>query len=746
MHLLALLACSGSTPGIAPDPGLRPDVVLVTLDTTRADRLGAWGYAQARTDTIDRLAREGIRFSQAVSPLPLTIPAHATMFTGLLPYRHGIRNNGDGVLKPDVTTLAERFKAAGWATAASTAAFVTTRQWGFAQGFDAYFDELPERAASGDRNFWHTERPGNEVVDDAIRWMQLQSSDKPIFLWVHLYDAHHPYVARPGYPAKDPYDSELAFVDDQVQRLVDAFAERTAVFALIGDHGESLGEHLEGTHGLWAYQATAHVPWILQGAGITPGVVDRPVSAADLTPTLLHAAGLPVPEGLDGEVQPGGTRRPYVESWQATERFGLAPHRAVLDGTLKLIDTPMPELYDLAADPGERTNLATARPADVERLRADLAARDAKPPGAAEGTVDADTLAQLAQLGYVGNGVGALADAATYPDPKERTAFLEAVRALEIATERDDAAAIAAETERAFTLNPGSFEIRMRRATLLMRAGETDATRVLLDETTRLFPDRSRPWSMLAVQANTAHRWEDAVDAARRALAIDARDPAAAEALVEALFRLERPDDAVREGLVLVDAQPQAWNVAALLGDHFFRTGDALQAETNLRKAIAAPQPRRGARTQLALLALGAGYPDDARKLVDAELRDYPGAIPAWHVRARLLGQEQRWPDQARALARVAAARGTEPGVQRELAQARFNAKDYAGARTALDAALALAPDDPDVLLLHANLLAKEGRREEGLAALERANEANEARNRARVERSTATGTPSSTP
>ena len=185
--LSLLIACSTLPPAIIPFSGgaKRPDVILVTLDTTRADRLGAYGYADARTDTIDGLAASGLRFDQAISPMPLTIPAHATMFTGLLPYHHNIRSNGDNVLGPDFTTLAERLQGAGFQTGASVAAFVTSREWGFSQGFDAYFDSLPE---DDERNFWHVERTGDQVVDDAIKLIGTRDPSRPMFrnwpLWM----------------------------------------------------------------------------------------------------------------------------------------------------------------------------------------------------------------------------------------------------------------------------------------------------------------------------------------------------------------------------------------------------------------------------------------------------------------------------------------------------------------------------------------------------------------------------------
>lgn len=733
MLLSALLACSTAPPpAITPPATGKPDVVVITLDTTRADRVGAYGYGKAKTDTIDALAKQGIRFDMAISPLPLTIPSHASMFTGLLPFHHNIRSNGDNVLAEDFTTLAEHLKAAGYATAASTSAFVTTRQWGFAQGFDAYFDDLPEQNESGDRNFWHTERSGDLVVNDALGWAEGQSVDTPRFLWVHLYDAHFPYVARAPYDKQgmDAYDAEIAFVDDQIGRLVEAFAGRKVLWVLSGDHGESFGEHHEPTHGLWSYQSTQHVPFIVSGAGVTPGVVKEPVSTADLTPTVLRAVGLAVPEGLDGKPQPGSPQVPYAESWQLAERFQLAPHRAVVDGNLKLIATPRPELYDIVADPAETNDLAAARPDEVKRLQAMLEALGAEAPGAAS-AMDAATIAQLSQLGYVSGGSTGVADALGYPDPKDHGAFLDVLAGLEQGGKDKTPEQVLAELDQAFRLRPESFEVRMRRIQVLGRMNRRDEARDLLDETARMFPDRARVWTMTAAGAMADGRFEDALSAARRAREIDANDPAAAEALVEALLRMKKAPEALAEGEKILAENARAYGVAALLGQHWFSEKQYEKAEVYLRQALSGPKPRRGARVQLALLANAAGVRADAVQLLELELRDFPGSVVAHRMLARMLGDEQRWGDQIPHLTFLARAFPAEVSAQLEVAQAFFNLREYVQARAALDRALDLDGANPDVLLLHANLLAREGRREEGLAVLKQANAANEARLRA---------------
>jgi arylsulfatase A-like enzyme/Flp pilus assembly protein TadD len=733
LHLLA--ACSGGATQITTTPvlkGAKPDVVVVTLDTTRADRLGAYGYKGAQTDTIDRLANQGIRFEHAYSPMPLTIPAHATMFTGLLPFHHNVRGNGDNVLAPEFTTLAEILRGQGWATAASVAAFVTTRQWGFSQGFGAYFDSMPEpEPGSKDKNYWHNERSGDLVVDDALNWLAGQPEDQPVFLWVHLYDAHYPYVARGAYAEsmKDrPYDAELAYVDDQVGRLVEAFEGRNVLWALIGDHGESLGEHDEVSHGLFTYDATQHVPWIVSGAGVPAGVVTAPVSTGDLTPTLLKMLSVPVPDGLDGKPQPGTPVTPYSESYLLADRFRLAPHRTLVDGRLKLIATPKPELYDLDADPGETTNLAESRPDDVKRLQEKLAALGAAPPSATRAAMDAETVAQLAALGYVTGG-GDDIDPLTLPDAKDYPEILKfAARFEQGKGDGSTPEQLLAEVDALLAKKPDAFEIRMRRLSLLARLERREEARVFAEETSAMFPTRSRVWLMLATMAMQDQDGEQALTYARKAVEADPLDAGAREAVVEALFRLGRKEDGMKEAAAALAADPKNYGVAAILGRESLVVKDFPNAERYLRLAVSGPNPRRAARSQLAIMALSAGARADAYNLLEGEVADYPGNRNARQMLSRMYAEDQRWLDQRDHIAFLARASPDQPGPLRALAQCLFNLGEYDGARNALDSVLELAPEDPDALLLNANLLAKEGKREEGLAMLKAANAANDRR------------------
>ena len=728
--LFWMLACDSDLPAavVPPAPGpapARPDVVVITLDTTRADRLGAYGHVQAQTDAIDALAAGGIRFARAYSVLPLTIPAHATLFTGLYPFHHKIRDNGAGVLAPEFTTLAELFQAAGYATAGSAAAFVTTRQFGLAQGFDAYFDQMPARldqGALGASNYWHTERSGELVVNDALAWLASTPSEKPVFLWLHFYDPHFPYAPPEAYAARvpgRPYDGELAYVDDQVARVVEAFAGRSAIFSLVGDHGESLGEHDEGEHGLYTYDSTQHIPWIISGAGVSPAVVDAPVSSADFAPTLLSLAGLPVPEGIDGHVQPGGTTVPYAESYQMVDRFRIAPHRMVVEGSLKLVAKPKPELYDLGVDPGEKTNLAAGRPDDVKRLLGVLEGLGADPPGGDAGPVDAATLAQLQALGYMPGSSGGV-DPFSLPDSSDYADFLKSVDQLS----RNRGLGPAAVEERLdalLKLKPDAYELRMRKSRSLAKRDQTAQARTFVEETARLFPDDARPFVQLAAMALEDGDAGRAIEYTGRALDISPTDRLAREIVFEAQLREGLTTDAIAAGTVWFEEAPANVGLAAALGRFWLFQRDYAQAETYLRAAIAGANPRPGARVQLAALAVATGRRPEGMALLDAELGDFPSSLEARRALSKIYADDREYAAQ---VAQVEELVRLQPGNARALlehAQCLFNLSDYVGARRPLNAALALAPDDADVVLLHANLLAKEGKADEGAKVFERA-------------------------
>jgi choline-sulfatase len=424
----AFVSCSrNAPPGAArTDEGVlssRASVLLITLDTTRADHIEPYGALKASTPALAGLAEDGIVFERAYAVAPVTGPAHASILTGLYPPRHGVRNNLMHHLPADVTTLAERLSASGYRTAAFVSAVVLERRYGLDQGFEVYNDDLRSSIAP-QATHMVTERPAAATADLALAWLDNLESGDPYFLWVHFYDPHLPYA--PPAPWADrfrdrPYDGEIAAMDEQIGRLLQhpRVAADDVVVVAIGDHGEGLGEHGEEAHGLLIYDSTLHVPWILRLPGGPSGRrVSSPVSQVDLVPTLADLLALEPEDGpgaFDGRsllpLLGGDSESPdrplFAESEVPFFTYGWARLRAVRQGAIKLIDAPVQELYNLDHDPGENRNLARDHAADVRRMEAEVERwtagdRDADTTLA----VDSQTAEELRALGYLAGDPG----------------------------------------------------------------------------------------------------------------------------------------------------------------------------------------------------------------------------------------------------------------------------------------------------------------------------------------------------
>lgn len=425
LFLLAGLLLAGCRPSSPPEtvsspaPAVQPlHLLLVTIDTLRADRLGCYGYASIETPHLDRLAARGVLFEDAVSHSPLTPPSHASIFTGLYPPGHGVRDIGGFALAEQEQTLAEILAERGWYTGALVASPVLSRVFGLDQGFASYDDRFP-RSAGQDRAS-HRYRPAREMVDRALHWLDRRPRERPFFLWLHLYDPHAPY--HPPSPFRErysgrPYDGEIAYSDLEVGRLLQRLEaeglEGDTLVTVLSDHGESLGEHGEQAHGVFLYDSTLKIPWILAGPGIpSGGRIRSQARTIDLLPTLLELLGIPRPPHLQGtSLVPAFTGRrvdttySYAETLFPRIHMGWAELRAVRSQRWKYVRAPRPELYDLAADPGETVNLVERYPVEARRmenrLKALLGADDSLSEEVQSGALDAETRERLRSLGYV---------------------------------------------------------------------------------------------------------------------------------------------------------------------------------------------------------------------------------------------------------------------------------------------------------------------------------------------------------
>jgi arylsulfatase A-like enzyme/Tfp pilus assembly protein PilF len=429
VSLILLAGCQSARQPAAPSqeaavPPLRHvNVVLVTIDTLRADHVHCYGYRDIETPNLDALAARGVLFENAVVQTPLTPPSHASIFTGQNPNVHKVRNTGGFILPSSARPLARILSEAGWDTAAFVGSAVLKRLFGFNNGFAVYDDEMPR---PGRRNEYREdpERKASAVVDRAVAWMEQRAGGgKPFFLWVHLYDPHIPYQPPAEFARKYAgrlYDGEIAYADQQLGRLFAAVAKAApggdTITAVMSDHGESLGEHGEYTHGVFLYDATLHVPWIMAGPGVPAGVrVKQQSRSIDFLPTLLAVMGSSAPTTVQGvSLVPTFSNSPvdaagasYAESLYPKMNMNWSELRAVRTDRWKLVWAPRPELYDLAADPRETKNLFTQNQREVEGLKAKLSAfaGAAKVEKVETAMVDERVMDQLKSLGYL-SGAG----------------------------------------------------------------------------------------------------------------------------------------------------------------------------------------------------------------------------------------------------------------------------------------------------------------------------------------------------
>jgi arylsulfatase A-like enzyme len=475
---LLALGCGG-----APTPASPRDILLVSIDTLRADRVGAYGKPDAGTPVLDGLAARGLRFADAMAPSPITLPSHASLFTGLEPLRHRVRHNGLHALSAEIETLAEQLASGGFRTGAFVGSVVLAERYGLARGFERY--TAPSyRQKSG--LLFLGERPADEVNLDALAWLD-SIGDAPFFLFVHYMEPHAP--RRPPEPertrfAGDPYQAEIAATDRAFGALLEGLGARgrldETLVVVVADHGESRSEHGEISHGIFLYQSTLHVPMIAAGPGVMPGRVEpAPVGLVDVAPTLLDAAGLPPAATTDGvslwPVLTGAAAAPerslYAESFVTRFDYGWSELRAIRRGAEKYVSAPRPELYRLDEDPGELINRAGEDSDAASALAAELAGRIARAgDGAARPDpvrLDHDDRSALAALGYL-PGAFSEEGGAGLPDPKDLiadAAELERAARLQAAGRVSDAIAA---LRRLVDENPGFLEARVRLILLLL--------------------------------------------------------------------------------------------------------------------------------------------------------------------------------------------------------------------------------------------------------------------------------------
>jgi arylsulfatase A-like enzyme len=641
-------------------------VILVSVDTLRADHLPAYGYLEVETPGLSALQADSVVFDNALSPVPLTLPAHTSLFTGLLPYQHGVRDNIGYRLSPDANTLAGFLAQRGYSTGGAVSAFVLDHATGVAKGFDDYRDDVEMRAAG--EALGQVQRSGAVTEELLEAWIAGQPPDKPLFAFLHLYEPHSPY--DPPEPFKSryaarPYDGEIAAADAVLARFVGFLKSKRiydkAIVVFLSDHGEGLGDHGEDEHGIFLYREELRVPLFvkLPGNARAGERIGAPAGLVDVFPTVAALLGEKVPFALAGqpllagEAPPGAGRRLYAETLYPRLHFGWSDLASLTDGTYQYIEAPRPELYDWTKDPAEKSDLAAGLPPAFRSMRAQLLAidRPLQPPGAA----DAETIKKLASLGYIASRSPDAA-AKDLPDPKDR------IRTLGLFREAAHLAAVHRESEAVALLrkltaeNPRMLEAWELLTRVLRRSGRPREALEALEHADRLQPGTPQILAGLSDLSLENGDFARARTFARAAIAVGATDVAPLLARIDlAAGDLAR---AREEALEAIAARSRDQSPLALLAEIEVAAGNLEAALAALRRADAlgaGRPPVMGLEATRGDVLSRLGDEKAAEKAFLTEISDFPENLDAWSRLALLYAATGRDGEFRSLLSRMAA-------------------------------------------------------------------------------------------
>ena len=622
--LLALVLAGCNQQTETPAAPRAQDIILVTIDTWRADATGFGGSTRVKTPFLDSLAAKGTVFTNAHAHNVVTLPSHANILTGLLPYQHGIRDNAGFTLDAKHETVAAMLKRAGYTTGAFVGAFPLDARFGLDRGFDVYDDNYGKGQAAFD--FSIQERRADAVLQAATNWWRGNEGRKR-FLWVHVYDPHAPYAAPEPFASEyrdNPYLGEVAYVDQQLASAFGALSGDPLII-VTADHGEALGDHGEITHGLFAYEATLKVPLLVSGGGTPHGTKNEAVRHVDIVPTILEAAGVALPSTLAGtSLFKGGDRDTYFESLSANLNRGWAPLTGVIRGGVKYIDLPVIELYDLPADPAEKTNVANDRRRDVDAARKFLAPLRASLAPAPR-TMSAEAMARLRSLGYVSGSAAAKTSYTAADDPKNLihldTKLHEAValfqrdqpeRALRLARE------VVAE-------RPDMIGGREMLALMLRQNGRLEEALAELEQLCRRPEATDDNRVQLALLLSETGRPERAAEMLEP-LSHESSNPDLLNAYGVALADAGKPQDAIRQWQRVLQLDDDNAPAHQNMGIVALRSNDVRAARTHLGRAL-----ELNPRLPLALNTLG---------VISARENDLRSAVAYWNKAIELDPQQ----------------------------------------------------------------------------------------------------------
>ena len=641
----------------------KPNVILLTLDTLRADHLACYGYSDVKTPNLDSLARRGVLFEQAATNSPLTLPAHCSILTGMYPTYHGVRINGNTALNEEQMTIAEVLSAQGYQCGAFIGAFVLDGRWGLKQGFQHYDDHFDLKKYKH-IDLGAVQRPGNEVIDAALDWLEEQKST-PFFAWIHLYDPHTPYEPPEPYLSEygprgltGLYDGEIAFMDEQIGRclswLENNRLDESTILILVGDHGEGLGSHGEGTHGYFIYDYAIHVPLII----VTPfeglrGVrVSSQVRVVDIFPTLMEIAAVIPPAETHGRSLLPLMFRPqkkedgfaYAESMSPNLQFGWSSIHSLRTTQYKYIDTPKAELYDLTRDPDEQTNLLRQYP-DIAREMKDTldrlmeeTSRGAPTPQAAN--LDKETIEKLSALGYIGAPVAtkkASGEAGPLADPKDKFPVFQAITAAGAMVLEQKYSEAVVKLESALQEEPMIPQALLVLSACYVELGRTEEAKAKLDLLLKENPENIPALISMANILLEERKDEDVIALCKQALSVDERSSQAQMLIGEIYLGQLKYSEALPYLEKGVEIQPKVTRSRLTLGACLLGFKQYDRAEKELKQVVQEAPKYPLALFNLGLLYEETGRLEEARAAYTEEVANYPGEFKARFNLGKLL-------------------------------------------------------------------------------------------------------------
>jgi arylsulfatase A-like enzyme/Tfp pilus assembly protein PilF len=583
------------------------NLLLVTIDTLRADHLPAYGYTKIHTPNLDRLANESFVFDNAIAQVPMTLPSHASILTGLLPPVHGVRDNAGFILDPKVTTLAEILKSKNYKTAAFVSAFVLDSQFGLDQGFDLYSDNfslVQDRLDSS-----HISRSAEETELEVDAWLK-KNSDQKFFLWVHYYDPHDPYDPPEPYKteyASSPYDGEIAYTDRVFGRLYDLLDElqlkEKTIVVMVGDHGEGLGEHKEQTHSIFIYNATQHVPLMIRFPKIKPKRIKDIVSLVDVVPSVLEWLGIQPDQNMQGRSLipliegKDAPRVAYSESIFPELHYGFSPLRRISTDQYEFIDAPKPELYDSVNDRSELKNLIKQKPeiATALQKKLDEILKSLQIDAKQTQKMDPETEEKLRAIGYVGTIVASTPESLKV-DPKDKIDLLESISQAHQALNKKNYSFVVETITRVLEQEPNMVDAHFLLATAYLNLNENEKALAEMMNTIRLKPDHIQTLFNLGGFYQLQGKLDEAKKWYLQVLKVQPEHLRASMNLVDLYQRKNEPEKANDYLAKIISSYQNALkntedvknraDILEKLAQTYFASGDLDQSEKTLKEAI----------------------------------------------------------------------------------------------------------------------------------------------------------------